>query len=340
MAAGEGIETMLSLRQVLPDMPMAAALSAAHLAAILFPDTLRRLYIVRDNDPAGDGARWQPDRPGERGRDRGDRAFAGAGDFNEDLRRSASTRSGQRPGADRSQDVAASWLWRHSRHGAGGRAGRLSCPHRMRPLGEDRASAFERAIGPQTARSGNGGGRLFSGARRRRLSIAKQNSRPSPSSAALRPSLRSGCRSVRPWAFVAMKAATVAVQPTEHPMTSTTTTNPTTHIPDRPCPQELQLYGYRPFEDEPDPRPLPEGNHRRRRRRHLRRPDRHHGRHPPRTRPRRSPLVDRQHSSTAPSNGSNATRRQRAGAEAPSARTGRQRGEIRRARTPDRRGQT
>ena len=57
MAAGEGIETVLSLRQVLPDMPMLAALSAAHLAAILFPDTLRRLYIVRDNDPAGDGAR-------------------------------------------------------------------------------------------------------------------------------------------------------------------------------------------------------------------------------------------------------------------------------------------
>ena len=57
MAAGEGIETVLSLRQVLPDLPMLAALSAAHLAAILFPDTLRRLYIVRDNDPAGDGAR-------------------------------------------------------------------------------------------------------------------------------------------------------------------------------------------------------------------------------------------------------------------------------------------
>lgn len=55
-AAGEGIETMLSLRCVMPDMPMMAALSAAHLAAILFPATLRRLYIVRDNDPAGDGA--------------------------------------------------------------------------------------------------------------------------------------------------------------------------------------------------------------------------------------------------------------------------------------------
>ncbi|WP_085984056.1 DUF7146 domain-containing protein [Allomesorhizobium alhagi] len=57
MAAGEGIETVLSVRQVLPDMPMLAALSAAHLAAIQFPDTLRRLYILRDDDPPGDGAR-------------------------------------------------------------------------------------------------------------------------------------------------------------------------------------------------------------------------------------------------------------------------------------------
>ncbi|KFL24918.1 DUF7146 domain-containing protein [Brucella intermedia] len=56
MAAGEGIETVLSVRSVLPTMPSMAALSAAHLAAILFPATLRRLYIVRDNDPAGDGA--------------------------------------------------------------------------------------------------------------------------------------------------------------------------------------------------------------------------------------------------------------------------------------------
>ncbi len=56
MAAGEGIETMLSLRMVLPGMSLMAALSAAHLSAILFPDTLRRLYIARDIDPAGDGA--------------------------------------------------------------------------------------------------------------------------------------------------------------------------------------------------------------------------------------------------------------------------------------------
>jgi hypothetical protein len=34
LAAGEGIETMLSLRYALPAMPMAAALSANHLARL------------------------------------------------------------------------------------------------------------------------------------------------------------------------------------------------------------------------------------------------------------------------------------------------------------------
>jgi hypothetical protein len=53
MAAGEGIETMLSLRCTMPLLPLAAALSAAHLTATRLPATLRRLYIVRDNDPAG-----------------------------------------------------------------------------------------------------------------------------------------------------------------------------------------------------------------------------------------------------------------------------------------------
>ncbi len=56
MAAGEGIETMLSLRSVLPTLPMVAALSANHLAALLLPPTLRRLYVARDADPAGDAA--------------------------------------------------------------------------------------------------------------------------------------------------------------------------------------------------------------------------------------------------------------------------------------------
>ncbi|PWB80642.1 MAG: DNA primase [Methylocystaceae bacterium] len=56
MAAGEGVETMLSLRCVLPTMPMVAALSANHLAALILPHTLRRLYVARDDDPAGDMA--------------------------------------------------------------------------------------------------------------------------------------------------------------------------------------------------------------------------------------------------------------------------------------------
>jgi hypothetical protein len=53
MAAGEGIETVLSVRCLVPAMPMVAALSSAHLASLLLPSTLRRLYVLRDNDAAG-----------------------------------------------------------------------------------------------------------------------------------------------------------------------------------------------------------------------------------------------------------------------------------------------
>ncbi len=56
LAAGEGIETMLSLRSVVPSLAMVAALSAGHLAALLFPPGLRRLYVARDNDSAGGAA--------------------------------------------------------------------------------------------------------------------------------------------------------------------------------------------------------------------------------------------------------------------------------------------
>ncbi|MDP2782140.1 toprim domain-containing protein [Devosia sp.] len=87
MAAGEGIETVLSLRCVLPDLPIAAALSAAHLAAILFPPSLRRLYIIRDNDRAGANVCHHL-------ADRAHRAgiepivlSPGLADFNDDLRR-------------------------------------------------------------------------------------------------------------------------------------------------------------------------------------------------------------------------------------------------------------
>jgi hypothetical protein len=86
MAAGEGIETMLSLRCAMPTMAMVAALSAAHLGAILLPATLRRLYIVRDDDRAGNGAmKGLIDRT----RVAGIEAIVlspQCGDFNEDLR--------------------------------------------------------------------------------------------------------------------------------------------------------------------------------------------------------------------------------------------------------------
>jgi Toprim domain len=38
---------------VLPRLPMAAGLSANHLAALELPPALHRLYVARDNDAAG-----------------------------------------------------------------------------------------------------------------------------------------------------------------------------------------------------------------------------------------------------------------------------------------------
>jgi hypothetical protein len=53
VAAGEGVETMLALASVLPSLPLIAALSANHLAALAFAPSWRRLYVARDNDAAG-----------------------------------------------------------------------------------------------------------------------------------------------------------------------------------------------------------------------------------------------------------------------------------------------
>lgn len=85
LAAGEGIETMLSLRCVLPTMPTAAALSANHLAAMMLPSGLRRLYIARDADAAGDAVQATLT---QRAEDAGVEAIVLSprlGDFNEDL---------------------------------------------------------------------------------------------------------------------------------------------------------------------------------------------------------------------------------------------------------------
>lgn len=53
LAAAEGIETALALKTVMPDLPVVAALSAAHLSALILPPGLRRLYVAYDNDEAG-----------------------------------------------------------------------------------------------------------------------------------------------------------------------------------------------------------------------------------------------------------------------------------------------
>jgi hypothetical protein len=85
MAAGEGIETMLSLRCGLPALPMAAALSANHLSAMLLPDGLRRLYIARDADAAGDAVQATLTQRAETAGIEAITLSPRCGDFNEDL---------------------------------------------------------------------------------------------------------------------------------------------------------------------------------------------------------------------------------------------------------------
>ena len=86
MVAGEGLETIVSLRMIMPALPMIAALSANHLAAVVFPPVLKRLYIAVDADPAG---RHGMERLSRRARSQGIEVLTlmpRRGDFNDDLR--------------------------------------------------------------------------------------------------------------------------------------------------------------------------------------------------------------------------------------------------------------
>lgn len=88
IAAGEGIETMLSLRMALPEAPVIAGLSTSHLGALLLPDGLQRLYIAADSDGAG---RAGTERLSRRALEAGIETLTlrpVLGDFNDDLRRS------------------------------------------------------------------------------------------------------------------------------------------------------------------------------------------------------------------------------------------------------------
>ena len=77
---------MLSLHQALPKLPIVAALSANHLAALQFPADLRRLYIAVDTDPAGLSAADQLAHRAIGARIDTVRLSPCLGDFNDDLR--------------------------------------------------------------------------------------------------------------------------------------------------------------------------------------------------------------------------------------------------------------
>ena len=86
LVLGEGIETMLSVREAAPGLPVWAALSSGHLGAVLLPDGLQRLYIAIDRDPAGHRA---AERLSARAKEAGiePRVLEPRhGDFNDDLR--------------------------------------------------------------------------------------------------------------------------------------------------------------------------------------------------------------------------------------------------------------
>ena len=83
LTATEGIETALALTTIMPAMPVIAALSANHLAALILPPSLRRLYVALDNDKAG---RFALERLRERATPLDVRALVPrAEDFNADL---------------------------------------------------------------------------------------------------------------------------------------------------------------------------------------------------------------------------------------------------------------
>jgi len=87
LAAGEGLESMLSLTHVIPELPMVSALTANHLAAFRLPAGCTRLYIAADADAAG---RHGIERLSRRAQALGILPLVLApelGDFNEDLRR-------------------------------------------------------------------------------------------------------------------------------------------------------------------------------------------------------------------------------------------------------------
>lgn len=83
---GEGVETVLSLKTVRPDIAMAAALSSNHLAAFELPVGLPQLLIARDRDDAGKRAAHSLASQARRNSTRVQVIVPRCKDFNDDLR--------------------------------------------------------------------------------------------------------------------------------------------------------------------------------------------------------------------------------------------------------------
>jgi hypothetical protein len=94
--AGEGLENTLSVGTVFPQAALASCLTVNHLAAFDIPSSVARLWIVRDNDDAGDrGA----NRLVIRARGDGVQPYIltpERGDFNDDLKADGVTRMRRR----------------------------------------------------------------------------------------------------------------------------------------------------------------------------------------------------------------------------------------------------
>ena len=264
MIAGEGIETMLSLRSVMSDLPMVAALSANHLAALILPARLRRLYIARDDDAAGAPRGGVVDRARARRRDGG----ADARPSTRRLQRRpppAWTCSARRRGAGaarsgRSYTVpeAAAWPRRRNRGGAAARVIVTDRPwlRGPRPRPSERADRTGGGPGRQRLRA-----TIFPCAGARAF-LAKQNSRASAvlrcAAAARTRAASRRCRPGPPPVFGAREGRDGrGRQPGADAMTTDDEPTPT-ESPAAALLAELQLYGHRPFQDDPDARPLPE----------------------------------------------------------------------------------
>lgn len=109
--AGEGLENTLSVGTVFPQAALVSCLTANHLAAFDIPISVARLWIVRDNDDAGErGA----NRLATRAQDGGVQPYLltpERGDFNDDLKADGVTRMRQRLARQIGQHVTGHDLW-------------------------------------------------------------------------------------------------------------------------------------------------------------------------------------------------------------------------------------